>query len=157
MRMTSRKKEILSYFEPDNLEWVTGEIGAPPFDVSGVAYLLHGMASFDKRHQIESTRRTLESMVAGGLLERVTVYESRQIRRGGETNATVVRYGLPVSALLCAILAALITQYQANTCGSVNSLQSVVDAAQVVNPAFNIQHQEIVDLGLLRIIRLSGL
>ena len=35
MRMTSRKKEILSYFEPDNLEWVTGEIGAPPFDVSG--------------------------------------------------------------------------------------------------------------------------
>lgn len=154
MRMTSRKKEILSYFEPDNLEWVTGEIGAPPFDVSGVAYLLHGMVSFDKRHQLESTRRTLESMVAGGLLERVTVYESRQIRRGGETNATVVR---PVIVLLCAILAALITQYQVNTCGSVNSLQSVVDAAQVVNPAFNIQHQEIVDLGLLRIIRLSGL
>jgi hypothetical protein len=26
MRMTSRKKEILSYFEPDNLEWVTGEM-----------------------------------------------------------------------------------------------------------------------------------
>ena len=95
MRMTSRKKEILSYFEPDNLEWVTGEMGAPPFDVSGVACLLHGMASFDKRHQLESTRRTLESMVAGGLLERVTVYESRQVRRGGETNATVVRYGLP--------------------------------------------------------------
>lgn len=89
------QKEILSYFEPDNLEWVTGEIGAPPFDVSGVAYLLHGMVSFDKRHQLESTRRTLESMVAGGLLERVTVYESRQILRGGDTNATVVRYGLP--------------------------------------------------------------
>ncbi|MEE2244722.1 hypothetical protein [Klebsiella pneumoniae] len=95
MRMTSRKKEILSYFEPDNLEWVTCEIGALPFDVSGVAYLLHGMVSFDKRHQLESTRRTLESMVAGGLLERVTVYESRQVRRGGETNAMVVRYGLP--------------------------------------------------------------
>ena len=95
MRMTSRKKEILSYFEPDNLEWVSGEIGAPPLDVSGVAYLLHGMKSFDKRHQLESTRRTLESMVAGGLLERVTVYELRQVRRGGETNATVVRYGLP--------------------------------------------------------------
>lgn len=95
MRMTSRKKEILSYFEPDNLEWVAGEIGAPPLDVSGVAYLLHGMESFDKRHQLESTRRTLESMVSGGLLERVTVHESRQIRRGGETNATVVRYGLP--------------------------------------------------------------
>jgi hypothetical protein len=36
--------------------------------VSGVAYLLHGMVSFDKRHQLESTRRTLESMVAGGCL-----------------------------------------------------------------------------------------
>ena len=34
-------------------------------------------------------------MVSGGLLERVTVYESRQVKRGGETNATVVRYGLP--------------------------------------------------------------
>ncbi|EFO9332959.1 MULTISPECIES: hypothetical protein [Enterobacteriaceae] len=95
MRMTSRKKEILSYFEPDSLDWVTGEIGAPPFDVSGVAYLLHGMVSFDKRHQLESTRRTLESMVDNGLLERVTVYESRQVKRGGETSATVVRYGLP--------------------------------------------------------------
>lgn len=40
MRMTSRKKEILSYFEPDSLEW---GIGAPPFDVSGGTYLLHGM------------------------------------------------------------------------------------------------------------------
>lgn len=37
MRLTSRKKEILSYFEPDNREWVTGETGAPPFDESGVA------------------------------------------------------------------------------------------------------------------------
>lgn len=94
MRMTSRKKEILSYFEPDKLEWVRSEIGSPPLDVSGIAYLLHGMASFDTRHQLESTRRTLETMVAGGLLERVTVHESRQVRSGGETNATVVRYGL---------------------------------------------------------------
>jgi hypothetical protein len=152
------QKEILSYFEPDSLDWVTGEIGAPPFDVSGVAYLLHGMASFDKRHQLESTRRTLESMVAGGLLERVTVYESRQVKRAAvklaqRSCATVY----PVSVLLCAILAALITQYQANTCGSVKSLQSVVNVVQVVNPAFNIQHQEIVDLGLFRIIRFSGL
>lgn len=38
MRMINCKKEIFSYFKPDNLEWVTGEIGAPPFDVSGVAY-----------------------------------------------------------------------------------------------------------------------
>ncbi|MFM4125802.1 hypothetical protein AB8R75_13920 [Klebsiella quasipneumoniae subsp. similipneumoniae] len=105
MRMTSRKKEILSYFEPDNLEWVTGEIGAPPFDVSGVAYLLHGMASFDKRHQLESTRRTLENMVAGGLLERVTVYEQRQNTQQGWGGApgvwcNVTRYGLPGSCLV---------------------------------------------------------
>ena len=40
--------------------------------------------------------RMLESMVSGGLLtERMTVYESRQVKRGGETNATVTRYGLP--------------------------------------------------------------
>lgn len=153
MRMTSRKKEILSYFEPDNLEWVTGEIGAPPFDVSGVAYLLHGMASFDKRHQLESTRRTLESMVAGGLLERVTVYESRQIKSGGETSATVY----PDSVPLCAIMAALIKRLMGNAGGSVKSLQSVVNAVQVVNPAFNIQHKEIAYLGLFRIIRFSGL
>jgi hypothetical protein len=37
MRLTSRQKGILSYLEADNLEWVTGEVGAPPFDVSGVA------------------------------------------------------------------------------------------------------------------------
>ncbi|SUB99965.1 Uncharacterised protein [Proteus vulgaris] len=30
MRMTSRKKEIMELFNPNNLEWVTGEIGAPP-------------------------------------------------------------------------------------------------------------------------------
>lgn len=100
MRMTSRKKEILSYFEPDSLEWVTSEIGAPPLDVSGVAYLLHGMESFDKRHQLESTRRTLESMVADGLLDKVTVYEQRQNTTQGSASSAGVwcncsRYGLP--------------------------------------------------------------
>ncbi|OYJ08505.1 hypothetical protein [Klebsiella pneumoniae] len=100
MRMTSRKKMILSYFEPDNLGWITGEIGRPPFDVSGVAYLLHGMESFDKRHQLESTRRTLENMVAGGLLERVTVYEQRQNTTQSSADSpgvwcNVTRYGLP--------------------------------------------------------------
>ncbi|EKY0662431.1 TPA: hypothetical protein ACT2TS_002479 [Citrobacter braakii] len=100
MRMTSRKKEILSYFEPDSMEWVAREIGAPPFDVSGVAYLLHGMESFDKRHQLESTRRTLESMVEDGLLDKVTVYEQRQNTTQGSTNSPGVwcncsRYGLP--------------------------------------------------------------
>ena len=78
MRMTKYKKEILSYYQPDNLEWVRGEIGAPPFDVSGVAYLLYSMGSFDKRHQLESTRRTLEAMVSDGLLEKVISYEQRQ-------------------------------------------------------------------------------
>ena len=45
---------------------------------AGVAYLLHGMGSFDKHYQLESTRRTLESMFAGGLLDKVTSYERRQ-------------------------------------------------------------------------------
>lgn len=94
MRMSARKKEILSYFEPDNLEWISGEIGALLLDVSSVAYLLHGMESFGKRRQLQSTRRTLDNMVTSGLLERVTLYESRQVKRGGETNATVVRYAL---------------------------------------------------------------
>ncbi len=39
MRMIGRKKEILSYYEPDDLEWVTGEIGAPPLDVCGGEWL----------------------------------------------------------------------------------------------------------------------
>ncbi|SCC67766.1 hypothetical protein GA0061070_10702 [Kosakonia oryziphila] len=67
MILTSHKKEILNYFEPDNREWVTGEIGPPPFDVSGVAYLLHKTSSFDKKYQVESTRRSLEAMVKDGL------------------------------------------------------------------------------------------
>ena len=95
MRMTARKKEILSYFAPDYLDFVTGEIGAPPLDVSGLTFLLYGVNhSKEKRHQLESTRRTLEAMVKGGLLERVRV---REFRRGvyTETTATVIRYGLP--------------------------------------------------------------
>ncbi|EIW9274952.1 hypothetical protein NUKP32_54650 [Klebsiella variicola] len=102
MRMTNRKKEILSYFEPDNREWVTGEIGAPPLDVSGVAYLLYGNIGANpgtglskNRHWLESTRRTLEAMVKDGLLERYRSRETRSIVLGGETTATVVRYGLP--------------------------------------------------------------
>lgn len=104
MRMTNRKKEILSFYEPDNLEWVTGEIGPPPLDVSGVAYLLHGMASFNKRHQLESTRRTLESMVKAGLLEKITSYEQRQNKTqlGGERGVwcNISRYALPDSCVV---------------------------------------------------------
>lgn len=94
MRLTRYKKDILSYFTPDNLAWVTGEIGSPPFDVSGVAYLLHGMDSFNSRYKIESTRRTLEAMVCDGLLERINVYERRE-GAGDGVRRKVARYGLP--------------------------------------------------------------
>lgn len=67
MRLTSRKKEILSYFEPARLERVTTEIGAPPFGMSGVVWLIYGLGSQDKRHCLESTRRTLEAIVKDGL------------------------------------------------------------------------------------------
>ncbi|EAW9392917.1 hypothetical protein QE38_01600 [Salmonella enterica] len=92
MRLTSRKKEILSHFEPGNRKWVKTEIGEPPFDVSGVSYLLNGDGV--ARYQLESTRRTLEAMVKDGLLERVSV---REVRDGlhCDTTATVIRYGLP--------------------------------------------------------------
>lgn len=105
MRMTSRKKEILSFFEPDHREWVTGEIGAPPFDVSGIAYLLSGMDAFKTRHHLESARRTLEAMVNDGLLEKITSYEQRQNTQQGWSEAPGVwcncsRYGLPGSCLV---------------------------------------------------------
>ncbi|CAK9884243.1 MAG: hypothetical protein XXXJIFNMEKO3_00625 [Candidatus Erwinia impunctatus] len=104
MRLTARKKEILTYFEPNNQERVTGEIGTPPFDVSGVTYLLHGMESFDKRHQLESTRRTLEAMVKDGLLEKVISYEQRQNTtqsgEGAGVWCTCSRYGLPGSCVI---------------------------------------------------------
>lgn len=99
MRMTSRKKEILSFFELEHREWVTGEIGAPPFDVSGVAYLLSGMDSIKSRHHLESARRTLEAMVNNRLLEKITSYEQRQdstqsgAGKGVWCNCS--RYGLP--------------------------------------------------------------
>ncbi|EAM2672962.1 hypothetical protein ABGY98_002831 [Salmonella enterica] len=99
MRLTSRKKEILSYFEPTNRDWVTGEIGAPPFDVIGVAWLIYGLESHDKRHCLESTRRTLEAMVKDGVLEKSTSYECRQDTTqsgdGAGVWCNVSRYGLP--------------------------------------------------------------
>ncbi|EDH5010741.1 hypothetical protein NVX43_000192 [Salmonella enterica] len=99
MRMTSKKKEILTFFTPQYLEWVTKEIGAPPLDVSGIAYLLHGMESFEKRHHLESTRRTLDAMVKDGLLEKVISYERRQnTTQNGDGKGVwcnCSRYGLP--------------------------------------------------------------
>ncbi|MBQ0264846.1 hypothetical protein LHV25_12360 [Providencia rettgeri] len=100
MRMTKRKIEIMNLFAADNLEWVTSEIGAPPFDVAGVAYILNGMDSFDKKSIVESARRTLDSMVSDGLLEKVSSYERRQNRTQGSSDSpgvrcVVSRYGLP--------------------------------------------------------------
>ena len=99
MRLTKNKKQILSYFSPDNRGWVTREIGPPPFDVIGVAWLIHGLESHEKRYCIESTRRTLEAMVRDGLLEKVTSYERRmdvmQSVDGYGVWRHVSRYGLP--------------------------------------------------------------
>lgn len=100
MRITKRKKEIMNLFAADNLEWVTSEIGSPPFDVAGVAYILNGMDSFDKKSIVESARRTLDSMVSDGLLEKVSSYERRQNRTQGSGDSpgvrcVVSRYGLP--------------------------------------------------------------
>jgi hypothetical protein len=99
MRLTAHKKKILSFFEPDNREWIKDEIGSPPFDVSGVAYLLHQLSSFDKKYQVESTRRTLEAMVKDGLLEKVTSYERRQdTTQNGDGKGVwcnCSRYGIP--------------------------------------------------------------
>ncbi|HCA3618351.1 TPA: hypothetical protein MO359_003506 [Salmonella enterica subsp. diarizonae serovar 61:i:z] len=101
MRLTSRKKEILSYFEPVNRDWVTAEIGTPPFDVSCVTWLLYRPHASKERHYLESTRRTLEAMVRDGLLEKSTSYERRQNRKqsgNGDDYGVwcyVSRYGLP--------------------------------------------------------------
>lgn len=100
MRMTKRKKDIMNLFAADNLEWVTSEIGSPPFDVAGVAYILNSVDSFDKKSIVESARRTLDSMVSDGLLEKVSSYERRQNRMQGSGDSPgvrciVSRYGLP--------------------------------------------------------------
>ena len=96
MRLTNRKQEILSYFEPDKRDLVTDEIGTPPLDVSGVAYLLHGTGINNNQYWLESTMRTLEAIVKDELLERYRSLETRSIVLGGvmTATATVVRYGL---------------------------------------------------------------
>ncbi len=65
-----------------------GEIGAPPLDVSGVAYLLYGTGINNNRHWLESTVRTLEAMVKDGLLENTEAgvkeyYSGRRDNRNG--------------------------------------------------------------------------
>ena len=100
MRMTGYKKEILSYFAPDNSNRMCDEIGKPPYDVFGVALMLHGEAVYESRYLVESTRRTLEAMVRDGLLYKITSYEPRQDKRicGSDFEGVwcnVMRYGLP--------------------------------------------------------------
>lgn len=62
------------------------------------------MESFKKRHQHESTRRTLEAMVKDGLLEKVVSYEQRQdTTQSGDGKGVwcnCSRYGLPGSMLV---------------------------------------------------------
>lgn len=64
-----------------------------------MAYLLYGVESFDKRHKIESIRRTLEAMVKDGQLDKITSYEQRQDTTqpssGRGVWCNVSRYGLP--------------------------------------------------------------
>lgn len=94
MRMTCRKKKILSYYQPEHREQITNLIGLPPFDVYSVALLLRDGDTAKDRHHIESTRRTLDNMVRYGVLERVSVREWRN-GRYGPLESTVIRYGLP--------------------------------------------------------------
>lgn len=96
MRLTCRKKEILSHFDPANRDWVTNKIGPPPFDVSCITWLLYISGN---RHNLESTRRTLEARVKDGLLEKSTSYEQRHNRKYASSKdgvrCKVSRYGLP--------------------------------------------------------------
>ncbi|MDI5822207.1 hypothetical protein MJI95_27150, partial [Salmonella enterica subsp. enterica serovar Kentucky] len=85
--ITFRKLTILMMLvEKGNIARTTEALHTLEENVRGPLFVHKGLFGTrpGKRHQLESTRRTLESMVAGGLLERVTVYESRQVRRGGE-------------------------------------------------------------------------
>lgn len=99
MRLTNRKKKILNYFDLGNREWITGDICAPPFDVICVAWLIYRVESHGKRHCLESTRRTLETMVKDGLLEKSSSYERHQDTTQSDCGAGVwckaSRYGLP--------------------------------------------------------------
>ncbi len=94
MRMTLRKKEILSYFAYEQRAWISRVAGAPPLDATEIAYLLCGAHRENSRHWLESVRRTLKVMVKEGLLEEIRVKELRQTVPG-TTTSSVVRYGLP--------------------------------------------------------------
>lgn len=61
--------------------------------------MLKEIDSFDKKNILESTRRTLDSMVKDGLLEKVSCYEWRQNKHQSSSSSpgvrcVVSRYGL---------------------------------------------------------------
>ncbi|HCM62825.1 MAG TPA: hypothetical protein DIT05_09800 [Morganella sp. (in: Bacteria)] len=69
MRVISRKKEIMALSEESSRESVTTEIGLLHFEVSEVAYLLHGIELFDESF-IKSVSRKLKDMVPEGYLRK---------------------------------------------------------------------------------------
>lgn len=77
MRMTARKREILEQIAAEWWPDLESDIGLPPYDLSGICYLV-GMDGYEKQDR-ENVRRTLESMVADGLLEKRII---RQFREG---------------------------------------------------------------------------
>lgn len=97
MRQTNRKTAILALFSPETKEQADAirlEAGEAPFDVSGIAAALYG---FDVQREdptlYRSIRRTLDTMVKDGQLERIRVNEGRGAF--GRINSLVVRYRLP--------------------------------------------------------------
>ncbi len=61
--------------------------------------MLKEIDSFDKKNILESTRRTLDSMVKDGLLEKISSYERRQNKHHDSSSSpgvrcVVSRYGL---------------------------------------------------------------
>ncbi|MCX8958139.1 hypothetical protein [Erwinia psidii] len=97
MRQTNRKTAILALFRPETKEQADAirlEACEPPFDVAGIASALYG---FDVQREdptrYRSVRRTLDTMVKDGQLERIKINEGRG--PFGHINSLVVRYRLP--------------------------------------------------------------
>lgn len=97
MRQTNRKTAILALFSPETKEQADAirlEAGTPPFDVSGIAAALYGYdVQIEDLTLYRSVRRTLDTMVKDGQLERIKVNEGRG--PFGRMNSKVVRYHLP--------------------------------------------------------------
>ena len=96
MRLTQYKKEITPQLLslPTILAGVRGEIGNPPFDVSGVAYLLYGMDSTTTDISSNQQGAHLKRWSRDGLLERVLTCMSG-VREQVMVFVEGARYGLP--------------------------------------------------------------